>query len=366
MKITVVDVKEKFKATIDEVSGFLTAPVVLARVGVQHYYGYELGLTGDESTKKFGVYRSPEEVFSKNSVDTFINLVATDDHPLIPVTVDNVKDLQVGTVSGVKASDNKETLEGLLTITDKESIKKSKDGKVEVSVGYSNTLIEKKGTYNGVDYDFAQTEIEANHLAIVDAGRCGAACKITIDKKKESPVKKVTIDGIDYEVENDQLAQAIQNQQVAHDAEVGKLEKEKEKMDEEKEEMKKAKEKAEGEKAAMKKDALTGDALSSLVNDRAILIVDARSILGDKMPKCTDCPQEIKMAVIDHVYPDMDLADKGDEYVTGIYDMAIAKSKTTKTNFENLQKDFLKDDDGKEITRDSARDGYLKTIEGDK
>lgn len=335
------DSKIGIKATIDEVSGFLTAPVTLARVGIQDYYGFELGLE-NRSSEKIRVYRPPTEVFADASIKSFINLVLTDDHPSTPVTIDNVDVLQVGTVSGVEPNKENGTLNGILTITKKNMIDKINGGKLEVSVGYSHDLKEEKGIYNGIEYDYVQTNIRANHLAIVDAGRCGSACRITLDK--ESPVEKVTIDGIEYDVENPQLAQAIRKNQKAHDAEVDRLIKDKMKSDEEKEEMEKKKDEAEAAKDSLLADSskFSDDAIAKMVTDKALLLTTAKKILGDEMPECLTCDKEIKAAVIDKING-LDVSGKSVEYINAAYDMAIINYEKNKKSVDNLNKDFQKD-----------------------
>ncbi|RLB93611.1 MAG: hypothetical protein DRH26_03485 [Deltaproteobacteria bacterium] len=350
---------QTFEAKTDPVTGFLTAPVTLSRIGVQHYMGFELGLT-DRLTDKIGVMRLPEEVFHPDSIKSFVNLTVTDDHPADYVTTDNVKRLQKGQVSGVeKAGD---VLAGVVTVTDTAQIKKIREGKREVSVGYSNDLKDQKGEYNGVEYDFVQTNIRANHLAIVDAGRCGPSCGLTMDNNsnKEKIMPTITIDSIQYTVEDAQLVQAIQNQQTAHDAEVENLKKKLTEEEEEKLELKKKKDKAEAEKDAVEKEKMSDADLSALVSERAALIVQAQGILGDKMPECTDCHIEIKTAVIDHILPDMELDGKSEDYINAAFDMAIKKNVKADDTLKNLEKDFMKDKDGNKITRESARAKYMK------
>jgi len=351
------DTSIKVRAVIDETTGFLTAPVTLARTGVQHYYGFEIGLNDDRASKKIGVFRPPSEVFDEESIKTFTNLVLTDDHPSSPVDISNVSYLQVGSVSGVEAQNDKNVLTGILTITDKKVIDKTKDGKIEVSVGYSNELKEEKGVYNGVNYDFVQTKIRANHLAIVDAGRCGSACKITLDDK-ESPVEKITIDGIEYETDNSQLAQAIRNKQKNHDAEVEKLKKEKDKADEEKEEMKKEKDKAEAAKDSLIADSekFNDEAISKMVTDKSVLLNDAKKILGDDMPECLHCDKEIKAAVVDKING-LDVSGKSDDYIDAAYDMAIDRFKKNKESLDNLNKDFQKNE--KQNDREAIQAKYV-------
>ncbi|RKZ95810.1 MAG: hypothetical protein DRQ46_07930 [Gammaproteobacteria bacterium] len=346
-----------FKATLDESTGFLKAPVTLARTGVQDYWGYELGLV-DRALDKIGVFRSPDEVFSPDAVASFENMIVTDDHPSEPVTTDNVKELQMGQVSGMAKDQG--VLTGAMVITDKTLIKKIQDGKVEVSVGYGHDLKPEVGEYQGAKYEFIQTDIRGNHLAVVQAGRCGPACKITTDDEGGTPMI-ITIDGIEYDVSDKQLAQAVTKLMASHDAEKNAFAEKLEKSKEDKEEAEKAKDKAEAEKEVVSKDVLSDDQLNELVTKRAKLIADATLVIGDNMPDC-GCPNKVMAAVVDHVFPDISLDGKSVDYVTATYDMAIAKASKAKKSMDNLGKDFTKDKAGAEVTRDSARDKYMASI----
>lgn len=356
------DALSTFKGKIDSTTGFLTAPVNLARTGIQYYYGYELGLV-DRALEQIGVFRPAEEVFHVDSIKSFVNLVVTDDHPDSLVGTDNVKQLQVGTVSEAKQSSN--LLSGIVTITDKSQIAKIKNGKAEVSVGYLRDLVPEVGEYGGEKYEFVMRNIQANHLAIVDAGRCGAACRLNLDHKKgDSTMVKVKIDGLDFDVENDQLAQAIQNQQSAHDAEMSEKEKELEKLkkekDEEEEKLKKEKEAAEGAKDAALKLVLDDKAINKLVADRAQLLSDASKILGkDNMPSCDDCPETIKAAVVKKVL-DMDIADKSAEYINATYDIAVKQANKATTSLNSLGNELSGDKELINKTREDARSKYMK------
>jgi len=342
---------------VDKTTGFLTAPVKLARTGVQNYLGIELGMK-DRAAEEIGVFRSPAEVLHPDSIKSFINLVVTDNHPAVFVTIDNVKLLQKGQVSEViKADDG---LSGVITITDKNQIEKIIKGKVEVSVGYSNQLKKEKGTYDGDKYEFVQTEIRANHLAIVDAGRCGPSCKLTIDQDKKETIMFITIDGIQYNIEDAQLKQAIENQQAAYDAKFEKFKKKEEESEEEKKKLKAEKDKAEAEKDAVEKEKVSDADLNKLIADRAELLTIAKNIFGDKMPECTDCPQELKTAVVDHILPDMELDGKSKEYIDAAFDMAKKKAAKADKTLDKLKDDFTKDKDGNKITRGSARKAYMK------
>lgn len=351
------DQGQPLNSKVDKTTGFLTAPVKLARTGVQYYLGIELGLK-DRTREQIGVLRSSAEVLHTDSIKSFVNLVVTDNHPSGFVTIDNVKQLQKGQVSEI--TKNIDGLSGVVTITDKDQIKKITEGKVEVSVGYSNQLKEEKGVHDGNEYEFVQTKIRANHLAIVDAGRCGPSCKLTIDSNKKEMFMFITIDGIQYNTEDAQLKQAIERQQAAYDAKFEKFEKKEEESEEEKKKLKAEKDKAEAEKDAAEKEKVSDADLNKLIADRAELLTTAKSILGDKMPECTDCSLEIKTAVVDYVLPDMELDGKSKEYIDAAFDMAIKKTAKADKSLDKLEKDFIKNKDGEKITRTSARDSYMK------
>ncbi len=346
----------KLKSKIDDTTGFLTSRVRLSRVGVQYYLGAELGLA-DRATEKIGVLRPAEEVFHPDSVNSFINLVATDQHPTVPITIDNVKKLQVGSVSHVEKADT--TLDGIITITSKDEIEKIKAGRDQVSVGYSNDLVPKIGIFNGDKYEFVQTNIRANHLAIVDAGRCGGACKIILSDQNKENVMIILIDGIEFDTKNAQLVQAVNKLIKSHDAEVSELEKKLQKEKDEKEEEKKKASEMEAKKDAAEKEKTSDADISALVSKRAKLLSEGKLILGDAMPECVDCDDEIKTLVVETLIPDMELKDKPEAYLDAAYDMAVKKFEKGNASTKKLQDDFR---DKKVITADraDARNKYMK------
>lgn len=358
------DTRDAATWKIDEDTRFLTAPVVLARTGAQSYFGFELGLK-DRALEKINVYRSPEEVFSPAAMQSYQNLVIVDDHPNQAVTVDNVKKLQVGSVSNVDRDG--ETTKGLATVTDKEEIRKIQGGKVEVSVGYSQDLKPCGKTVDGLLCEFEQTNIKGNHLAIVDAGRCGGACRILNDKKMEGNLPSIILDGITYETEDSQLAQAVskfvKDAEEKENAFMKKLKKGKE----EKEDMEKEKEEAVAEKEAAEKTKMKDSDIEKMINDKASakaeLISKAKVILGDKMPDCVDCDMEIMKAVIGNDLKDELMGQSEDyavAYVTALFNDGVKKFENGREKTQNLGDEITKDKDGKEITRDSSRDKYIQ------
>ena len=128
---------------LDKDTGFLTMKATVSRVGIQDYYGIELG-SEFEPYKVYKVFRPPEEVFSEDSLKSFINCPATDEHPSEMVTVDNVSRYMKGSIS--TASVDGDHVTSTMTITDKELINKIMNGKTELSVGYTHDLEIQEGS----------------------------------------------------------------------------------------------------------------------------------------------------------------------------------------------------------------------------
>lgn len=187
--------------------GHMVAPAVLGRTGTQEYYAYELGLDkalGMDPLRVLTLYRPPEEVFAEDSIRSIEGLPITIDHPEGNVVTDaNREALMVGSADGVKPKGD--GLDGILSITTADGIASVNGGKNEVSIGYSFSLDMSPGIApDGTAYHGVQRNIRGNHVAMVDAGRCGSACRIADSKPQGvSPmaVRKVTIDGIPFDLD---------------------------------------------------------------------------------------------------------------------------------------------------------------------
>jgi uncharacterized protein len=155
--------------------GFLLCRnVPIGRTGTQLYGPGETPVAdGADGTVR--IHRRPEDVFRDETVASFNGKPVTLDHPDVDVTPENWKDLAVGITldarRGVGVEDD--LLIADLLITDKEAIRMVLDeGLEEVSSGYDAEYEEESA---GVGY---QVDILGNHVALVDAGRCGPRCSI--------------------------------------------------------------------------------------------------------------------------------------------------------------------------------------------
>ncbi len=179
-------------------AGYLKSPAQLSRTGIQEYHARELGMTGDRIVK---LYRPAEEVFSADALASFQAVPVTVNHPKDGVSAANWKEHAAGDV--LSAAQSGQYMTGQLLIKDAAAIKLVQGGKAELSCGYSFALDETPGEYLGQAYDAVQRNIRGNHVAIVDAGRCGSHCRIADDLPTEEVLKvadrKVIVDGVPVE-----------------------------------------------------------------------------------------------------------------------------------------------------------------------
>jgi hypothetical protein len=287
MKTTTVQDRYAITSRTVTPEGYLVAPGVLARTGVQEYRAYELGLhtEGINPLKVIRLHRPAEEVFDPESMRSFESKPVTIEHPIEQVTAENWRELGVGEVRDVVRDG--ERMAAVVILKDKAAIEALQSGKHELSNGYSFSLDMTPGTTaDGRPYDGVQRNIRGNHVALVDAARCGSACRIA-DSQPEDPkgitmpeaTRKVVIDGITLEV-GDTAASAIESLTKQRDdarTELATLQP----KAAEAAGLKVALDKANADIEALKKDVMTPEARDSMVADWTKLIGDAKRLVPE-------------------------------------------------------------------------------------
>lgn len=185
-EISIIIDENQNKYRIDEETGFMYVDAFLTRSGVFNYF--------DDDGNLIREYRPPEEVFSKESLDSLKLKPITDQHPKEMVSVDNIKELQVGMIGN---DIKKEGLhvKGEIVLTDKDTIETVINRKkygltTELSCGYSCELEKKDGIHiSEGDYQYIQHNIKYNHCSIVDSGRAGETVRI-LDQNNNKNNKK--------------------------------------------------------------------------------------------------------------------------------------------------------------------------------
>lgn len=177
--------------------GFLLCRnVPIARTGLQEYLNDEICEENDTDNELHGargkngivqVERLEEDVFHPDCLASFEGKDVVDDHPDDPVTPDNYHEHTVGVTLNPRRGEGglSDFIIADLLIKKASAIAAVRAGKREVSAGYD-------ADYKVLGPGRArQHNIIANHVALVDRGRCGFRCAIG---DKEPDMSKKTID----------------------------------------------------------------------------------------------------------------------------------------------------------------------------
>lgn len=154
--------------------GFLLCEGVrIARTGSMVYGDGEIPIDPGKDGL-IEISRDSDELFSPDTIASFEGKPVTNDHPPVVVTPDNWRKYAGGSVHNVRRGDGAEShyLLADMLITDRDVIDEVRSGKKQVSCGYDADY-EQLGPGRGV-----QRQIIGNHIALVDAGRCGPRCAI--------------------------------------------------------------------------------------------------------------------------------------------------------------------------------------------
>ena len=130
-------------------------------------------------------FRSEDEVLK--SLKSFDFATFTDDHPPVLVTADNWRQYargMLGTGAVLEPADDQglRFVKVQICVGDISTIRKMRDGKVQLSTGYTTVAVRDPGVdAQGVRYTYRQTGIEVNHESLVDEARAGPKARVLID-----------------------------------------------------------------------------------------------------------------------------------------------------------------------------------------
>ena len=191
-RCTVHDITTISKREISP-QGYLIAPAVIGRTGVQTYTRGELDLEGDPRAV-VRLMRTADEVFRPETIASFENVPITDDHPPEFVTAENWPRYSKGLVRDIAKQDG-ELLGGHTIVQDGAMVAKVTSGKGALSCGYSFTL----DMTPGEGFDGYQRDILGDHVAIVDVPRGGPICRIGDQHHERTAtmsMRKIAVDGL--------------------------------------------------------------------------------------------------------------------------------------------------------------------------
>lgn len=300
--------------------GYLVGEAKVARTGIQEYLADELGLTDRAGDEIIRVYRPEGEVFSKDSLASYAFRPVTIDHPPVMVDAENWKKYSRGQIGADVVRDG-ECVRVPMVLMDMAAIEDWKNGKRELSMGYSAEIVMQAGvTDSGEAYDAIQKNLRMNHLALVSRARGGSQLKLgdNLNEDTTMALKTIIVDGLSVEttdagelaIKNLQgkladAATALSTANTAHQTALADKDKELAKKD--------------AELDTLKGKVLSDADLDAAVKVRADLIATAKTI-ADK-DYTGKAPIDIKKLAVTAKLGDAAIEGKSDDYVAARFDI---------------------------------------------
>lgn len=327
MTVRLNDSANVSKAYVND-DGYMVATVKIARSGIQQYTKRELGFMEDGIVN---VYRPADEVFHKDSLKSLAHAAVTVGHPDEAVTADNWSDLAVGEVSADVLRDG----DWLTTAIIVKDAKAQRQSARELSAGYNCNIVAEDGVAPcGTNYQFKQTDIKFNHLAIVPQGRAGHEARIGDDalnwgaapKLKEVPKVELKTVVLGDEAVNIAVADAAKIEKYKSDfakkltdadTVIGELT---------------------AKLADAESKAVTDADIEARVADRLALLDAARKAKADLVADGKSTA-DIKREVVAHKFGDAVIEGMSDAAIDGMFKVATTVTVTANDQARNVLKD---------------------------
>jgi len=305
--------------------GYIRADAVVTRTGVFTYRN------ADGSIRR--ELRHPDEVFKQDSLSTLSMIPITDGHPAERlVNADNARELTVGHV-GENIKVDAPHIMASLAVTHADGVESVDLGKRSLSLGYKVDLVKEDGIYNGERYDYRQTNIRYNHLALVPRGRAGPEAQLNLDE-----ADGVQVDHDDTERNDDMTTKTTDNLRTvnvdgleypAAPEVIKHLERETARADQAADQLEQAKADAQKEKARADsleeklEQATNDEAIQAKVQNRVALERKVLDAMGEKVNAdelSTKTDRELQEMVVKHFSPKANLDNAEDTYVAARFD----------------------------------------------
>lgn len=314
--------------------GYLMLDAIIARSGEQNYLAHELGIFDGDPNKVVVLDRPAEEVTDPMSVASFINMPITDEHPIGGnVNPSNFTGLSKGIVLDAEPTPSNQ-IKASLIIYDSVLITKIEDGKEELSGGYTAEI-----DFSDDGNSATQRKIRGNHVAFVDAARCGKECSIFDSKpitipKEVNHMAKLTIKGVEYEIA-DSVAPVVQGLITDNETLSTALTDSEAKVSKQVALTDAATEKVKSMEDEMESDKDKDKKIEDAANERVGVLVAASTFLKDYDPTGKSLV-DIKRDVVTDALPDLDLADRDESYINTRFDILVEDGKPSKDGQQTM------------------------------
>lgn len=309
--------------------GYIRGEAAVTRTGVFEY------LNADGSSR-FEL-RHPDDVFDRASLDSLKMIPMTNGHPPVrQVNRDNAQTYSIGAV-GENVYPDGIAIMAPFQITHADGVKAVDGGRRGLSLGYGLALLREDGVYKGKRYDYRQTKIRYNHLALVDKARAGDIARINLDADDsvqtdegdemagEAPkLTTVRLDsGIEYQA-SPEVAHALTAAQATitrQNDELAKLRKDGETITAERDTLKDKLGKLDSDDTKKTR----ADEITKAVKARVALVGTATKHLAKDLHTKLDgmSDDEIRKAVVLTAFPKAELDGKSADYLASRYDSAL-------------------------------------------
>lgn len=226
---------------------FLVSDNPISKSGVFEYAGRNIPDAPDPD-KMYKVYRSEKELNNPETLKSFKLMPIIDDHEMLGKDATPVERKGMHGVTGEEVYFKDGVLYANLKVHSESLKDKIANGKKELSCGFYNDWTPQKGTFNGESYDYIQTNINCNHIALVDAGRMGKDVAV-LDEKDQINKKGNSMDEELKKYLEDIIARLEKLENMEKEEEETKIEASEDMEKEESEDMKSEDEKSEDEKS---------------------------------------------------------------------------------------------------------------------
>lgn len=347
--------------------GYIAGNAVVTRTGVFEYMNAD-------GTKRFEL-RHPDDVLKEESLNTLKLKPVTNDHPNEAVNVNNADKYSVGSIGETVIVDGS-NIAVTFTVTNKDAVKEIQGRrKQELSLGYTLDLVQEDGVYNGEAYTHRQTNINYNHLAIVEKARAGRVARINMDGLAVQVVADETeeisgmtdnlqtfrVDGLEYKASPEVVKYAEKQEALRLNAEKALVEAKAnvDSLQAKLDETIKAKNDAEAK--------VNSDAIASLVKYHVELLSKAGRVVNvDSL--ANKSVREIQEAVILAKNANTDLSGKSNDYVSARFDAIIEALPSKDEQALNKQREQLqsinKDAKNVDLTSPEAQINMLNAERG--
>lgn len=162
---------------VDENGWWIIKDNPLSKVGIYPYLGKQI----DDSLKPnkiYRVFRPAEELLNKETVKSFNLVPLINDHEMLGKDFKPAEEKGIDGIIYNPRVAHENMLIGNIKIYSQQMMDDIKNGKKELSMGYTCTYDLTPGDWDGQPYDVVQRNLRGNHVALVDKGRMGSDVRV--------------------------------------------------------------------------------------------------------------------------------------------------------------------------------------------